>query len=616
MTHISKMGVEDVYFLIKRLGADCDDYQQYRELTQNGIDAVIRARASGLLGPGEGEVVWDVDWYTVEDRGVYRACVSDNGDGMSADDLARYINRLSASGGVQSLVDNYGVGAKIAAATRNPAGLVYRAFQDHRGVLAQLVIDDANRAVGFQRWQDGDEWLDIVDPLNEDTCPDLVRSHGVSVTLLGTHEYDQTVMGPMRGATPYKTWWLFRTLNRRYYQLPVTVKVRVFHTWDPETWPKTKDMANSATLMREVFGQKHYLEKYKIASGVVQLSSASAHWYIMDSSKGKDQRQFYEVSGHIAALYQNELLEMRSGTSGRKLLQNFGAVFSANQVVIYVEPDADLGNLTTNTTRTDLVVDGKPLPWMEWADEFREQLPGEIKELEAEIATDSTASSHNETILQRLKKIMNLFKVTRYRPARLGSIEAEMATIGNAVRPEGTRHQKDGTGGSGGMKGGRAGAEYLATRKQGGTPADQLNTHSVGPVARWVSVQDGTREAGDFEDRAARYLAPQNLLLINSDFRVFADMVNHFEQSFSKVPGAKTVIEDVVREWFEQQLIEAVMGLRALEGSKLWTQDQLTAAMTEESMTAVVMPRWHTWNAIKQQLGRKLVGYEAPAVEA
>jgi hypothetical protein len=147
MTHILPMGVDDVYFLIQRLGSDCDDYQQYRELTHNAIEAILRARRDGLLAADAGEVVWDVDWFALQQTGVYRASVSDNGDGMSAAELKRYINTLSASGGVQSLAANYGVGAKIAGATRNPEGLVYQAWKGGNGVLAQLVMDDESRSV-------------------------------------------------------------------------------------------------------------------------------------------------------------------------------------------------------------------------------------------------------------------------------------------------------------------------------------------------------------------------------------------------------------------------------------------------------------------------------------
>lgn len=614
MSQIVPMGVSDVYFLVKRLGSDCDPYQQYRELTQNSIEAVLRARKKGLLGSDEGEVIWDVDWYALEKTGVYRACIADNGDGMSAEDLGNYINRLSASHGIQSLTDNYGVGAKIAAATRNPAGLVYQAWQGGNGILGQLVIDHDAKSVGFRRWEVEDGlWKDFLDNIATEARPSPIESHGVSVSLLGKSEGDHTFLGPDGLNTAYHSWWLFRTLNRRYFRLPMAVKVRVFQSWDVEKWPKSIEDANSNSLMRTVFGQERYLKKYSLASGQVELNGATAHYFVMDPEKGTDQRQFFEPGGHIAALYQDELLEMRTGNAGRKLLQNFGAVFSAKHIVIYVEPSPELGEITTNTSRTELVVDGRPLPWMDWADQFRDQLPAEIKELESEIALHGTASSHSDSIRDRLKKIHALYKVTRYKPVAAGTLEAEGETLGGVSKVAGTT-KRSASNRQGGKKGGAAGSEYLAAQKPNGAASNPVETRSVEPRTDWVSVKDETREQGDIEDRAARYIHGEHRLLINGDFRVFTDMITYFGKQYSSLPSAENVISDVVREWFEQQLVEAVMGVRAIEGSRLWPIDSIGMALSEEALTTAVMPRYHTWASVKRELARRLVNH-SPAAE-
>ena len=88
------MRVGNVYFIIKRFGADCDDYQQYRELTQNSIEAIQRARETGLLAPDEGKVILDVDWYALAELGVYRLCVSDNGVDLPIGVPGRFNQRL------------------------------------------------------------------------------------------------------------------------------------------------------------------------------------------------------------------------------------------------------------------------------------------------------------------------------------------------------------------------------------------------------------------------------------------------------------------------------------------------------------------------------------------
>src|SRR2546422_5637051 len=99
--------VRDIGFLLDRLGEDCQPLQFLRELTQNGIEAIGRTKG------GQGGIVWDVDWTHYDLEGVYKLCIVDNGDGMTGDEMVRFINQLSSSLGKQSVQGNYGVGAKI-----------------------------------------------------------------------------------------------------------------------------------------------------------------------------------------------------------------------------------------------------------------------------------------------------------------------------------------------------------------------------------------------------------------------------------------------------------------------------------------------------------------------
>ena len=68
----------------------------------------------------------------------------------------------------------------------------------------------------------------------------------------------------------------------------------------------------------------------------------------------------------------------------------------------------------------------------------------------------------------------------------------------------------------------------------------------------------------------------------------------------------KKTVEEVVRTWFEQALVETVMGVQALQGSKEWSQQQILAALSEEALTAAVMQRYHVNNSVKRELGAKL----------
>ncbi|HEY4026665.1 MAG TPA: hypothetical protein VGO86_09560, partial [Candidatus Dormibacteraeota bacterium] len=65
------MTVQNMGFMLDRLGLDCAPLQYLRELTQNSIEAILSTSEK------RGEVVWDVDWtrHTLTD--VYKLAVID-----------------------------------------------------------------------------------------------------------------------------------------------------------------------------------------------------------------------------------------------------------------------------------------------------------------------------------------------------------------------------------------------------------------------------------------------------------------------------------------------------------------------------------------------------------
>jgi Histidine kinase-, DNA gyrase B-, and HSP90-like ATPase len=141
------LAVANPTFLLERLGSECGDLQFLRELTVNGLDAI-----AAQPGPARGRVVWDLDWQRLEaSAGVVRKLtVTDTGTGMRPEELGRYINQLASSGREQSHTANFGVGAKVAAGSRNPHGLEYRSW--HQGRARWCASSDTPTGVGDSRW--------------------------------------------------------------------------------------------------------------------------------------------------------------------------------------------------------------------------------------------------------------------------------------------------------------------------------------------------------------------------------------------------------------------------------------------------------------------------------
>jgi len=215
--------------------------------------------------------------------------------------------------------------------------------------------------------------------------------------------------------------------------------------------------------LRTLTGQQSYLQKHAVSSGKVKLTDAIAHWWILkDEPAVTNNSGYIESAGHASALYQDELYELTTARAGMSRLQQFGVTFGYKWVVIYVEPIESRGSvITTNTARTMLLINNEPLPWVDLAAEFRENLPKEIDEFVHEKAGGSASTDHTKAIRDRLREILNMFKVSRYRPTPTGNILIDDDRLLRGGYPV-TRKQSQSSsiGSRSGKKGGTAGNIY------------------------------------------------------------------------------------------------------------------------------------------------------------
>ncbi len=565
------MTVNNIGFLLDRLGQDCHPLQFLRELTQNSIEAISRTKQK------TGEIIWDVDWTTFDLEGTLKLSITDNGDGMTGESMVRFINQLSSSASTQSMSGNYGVGAKITTATRNHAGVLYLSWRNREGSMIHMKKDVNSGHYGLKQWQHKDHLYSYFLQIEDDVKPELIKDSGTKVVLVGNTEDDNTMQAPLGALSPSR--WISKYLNSRFFKFPDGIIVKAREGWRVPRSDKDRN------YLRGLTGQEPYLKQHSTASGKVEITAATVFWWILkDEPAITNNSGFIESSGHIAALYQNELYELSTARAGMSKLQQFGVTFGYKYVVIYVEPNSEINRLTTNTARTSLLIQNEALPWNEWAAEFREKLPVEIAALVAEKAAASSSTDHQKSIRERLKDIMDLFRISRYRPTPEGNIQIDDASLvrGGLVGSNSRNSNKNESSLRTSAAGGTGGNVYSVFEKVDGVPGKKVKPDPF-PEVNWVSVIDGTREYGDMEDRAAKYLADQNRLLINADFSVFTDMTKYFKDEFKDVSGVAALTQDTVRQWFEQTLVETIIGVQGLMNRKEWTPGDIDKALSEEA---------------------------------
>jgi hypothetical protein len=586
------MTVQNMGFLLDRLGADCAPLQFIRELTVNSIEAINE------LPVPTGEIIWDFDRTSFElnQPPLYKLCIIDTGVGMTGPEMIQYINRLSSSGRLQAVDGNYGVGAKISAATKNPAGVLYLSWKNGNGAMIHLWRNPETGEYGLKQMKLPSGRYSHWGPVEDTLKPTAIKDHGTVVILLGSKDEDNTMEAPEGAPTPSR--WIARYLNSRFFQFPVGISIRAREGWTSEN-PDTN-------VLRLAKGAEEFLERHKETSGLVDLGNAKAFWWILKDTDAVSQSSGSNLpGGHVAALYHNELYELLSARSGVARLQSFGVSLGHQRVVIYVEPkESSRSGITTNTARTLLMMNGEGLPWGDWAERFRENFPQEIKTLMDSVTRDRQESDYAKSIKDRLKDIQDLLKLKKYKPSRTGpfhiSDELTLGTPRSTAKTERRRVSSGGRGGGGG--GSRAGDLYtLFLTEESGVPGEIVRDKLDDINVQWVPES----EMGIL-DRAATYIPETNTLLINQDFRVFTEFIAHWEKQYRNVPAARSIIMEVAREWFQQTLTEVIYSVDYLRGDKQWTEKHVDGVISPEGLTAAVLPRYHIEMAVRRTLGSKL----------
>jgi len=643
---------ENSDFVADKMEQELAANQEYREVLKNALEAIDRRRKGAA--DSSGRVEFDVDWSLAENVFVLKC--SDDGDGMSRDQLEHYTTTLAVQGAGenQGKRGNQGMGFKIAAVTRNHHGVVVKSLKNGEASMVWLRYGSEDGYHLAPIGPDGTRVAQI--PVTD--FPDFIqeRGSGTSVTFLGNSEGDCTFRPPNNPKS-----WLLRYLNGRFAELSrdgVTVVVRV-PGGDMEEWPQSRTEADQRQAKQggkqfnfnTVLGTSQLwtqasMKRGEDKHGIVELPgrsetgvpSARVHWWVLpvrsdDVESNVSSRTL--AGGSFGVLYGGEIFDWRNSSNANHLFARVGIMYAKSRIGLLLEPNHDdatddFARKQVHVKRTDAV--GKKGEYVDvyksefwhdvWSIQFREKLPAAIVDVirAAEAEQEADDPDRRKRIQARLQDILKILRSPRVKLKPTGRDQASDTPV--------TGPSEDGTGEISG--GDTSGGHDRPPRKRGIgdiLAASLLDVDRPAEVVRsmpdlrviWQTERQAdetalfTRESHGLRDRAAALIgdSPRTATEIaaNLDFRLFRGVLDAMNSEFNpEGDDVKTsVISQVTKEWFEQKLIETVVGIRMLENSSTWTPESLSTALEPAALTAAfISDTYNTRKAIVSEIRSRI----------
>lgn len=323
-----------------------DPMQLYREFVQNGAEAAAdRITIDGWRDPDTGRLL---------------ARITDNGTGMTADELALRLSTIHAGG---KGADNYGIGARIASLPFNPAGVTFASRTETDEGMVRLVR--SNDEYGVKVWATEDGHDDYVVAPDEDML-EHIGATGTAVVLHGDGTGD--TWGPS-ASNQVRTF-----LSGRYLDLPGT-EVYV-------------DQPGQSTRRIQTFGDS--LQRYAEGSGEMQFSdiaglSGSIYWYILPDEQARHEHRAAKFQwGGVGLAVDDELFAY-----SRDYMGDFGLIYRSIKHRVALVIHVDGARMDTKRASVTLPNGGRPTPWKQLGAWFADRHPAEIRELVQRLRPES-----------------------------------------------------------------------------------------------------------------------------------------------------------------------------------------------------------------------------------
>jgi hypothetical protein len=551
--------------IVKLLSKSIPRLQFLRELTKNSFES---------MDPSSGNisVTWDFDGRFLKE-GLYKLSITDTGCGLKEDELLQYINKLSSSGKILDVSENFGIGAKISGLAYSPFGVEYHSWVDGVGSYCKLK-DLGQGNYGLEDLGDNKYTKKI--ELADAPKDILKKRSGTKIVLLGESAGSSTgIFDDKREMSKY--------LARRFYKFPGGVKLNVVEG------PFKKNKRNvEHTQLREIISQKNALDSNSKSSGIFNDSAFNVHWWILNenvSDKNDSAQLINNLNGHFGILYQDELYEIFSDGTAINKMQEFGIKIGGKKIVLYLEVLNKDAN--PNPERTSILLNGEKLDLDSYGIIFSGKMPPEIRDYIDEKAKRLSADNLNwQEEIDRLLKNLGIGKLKK---DVSGNMYAEF--VYNDIIHSNLLKATKGSNNNSGMEAISGSSASLSSFKIpdvyfcSSRPELFPNTN----VTEFTELTDLTPM--EF-DKAAKYVKGSNSLYINLDFRSLEKIISFVIAKFDENdPTILGLYKEYIINTYTYQILEAVVSVLLLSKSGKWTAESSSHALSIDALTAVAMVR-------------------------
>lgn len=534
--NISPMSCANPHFAIKALNHEVQPEQQYRELLQNGIDAIIRRQA--VEPKLKGEVIFD----HVLINGVKKIRVSDNGDGMTPDELVKGINKIFSSFNLQTMDGNFGIGGKITVSALNPHGVIYISKKNDLTIKAVL-LKNSNEEYGLLQQEDEYGVTGNYIELQEDSAGyELLHEcarekSGTSVILLGHKASENTY----DTASPHDK-GLSKLLNSRYFTIQKNITVSAL------------DNSTSRPSNRNIQGQLSLISKIAVEEGEFESENILFRWWILPpANKGK--KDYGLSTGYLGVLYQNEVYTHLAAIN----MRDYGIHMGYNRIVLLIEP---LKGACPNVSRSKVMIDGLNAPLESWESIFAKNIPAPIQKI-----VDEKTKEQSGSFLEDVQARLNLLSKFFMKPRRIANPSGDQ--VAEAIRTS-TETEEEG-------------GDLVTKKKKKGRPKKNSLSSVSGTSA---SQKPHITWTDDFtEDRIAKYVKSTNTLLINAKSTLFKQMQDDLVNQYGL--SVRGNIIEALKTNISVALCMSVMGVMS-GGQREWSSDAKDNGTSPEALTGSV----------------------------